>query len=464
MMIEDIAVNLKEFFNTNRTKDINFRIKQLKNLRDTIRHYEPEIVKALREDLNKSDFEVYTTEIGFILKELDYTIKHLKKWAKTERVSSPVYLKPSNGYIVKEPYGVILIIVPFNYPFQLTFVPLIGAIAAGNCAVVKPSKRTPKSAEVICRIIAQTFSDNYVKCILPSEFTTSEILSVTFDYIFFTGSSNTGKLVAETAAKNLIPYTLELGGKSPVIVDKNVNIEQAARKIAWGKFLNAGQTCIAPDYVLVHEDIKQDLIDNLITSIRSFYGVFAQESKDYGRLIDTDAFLRVQEIIRKEAHNILYGGETNECGLYIEPTLLNLESYDAPCMQEEIFGPVLPIMSYSDIDSVVSYLRDKPIPLAMYIFSKDKDFYWKLIKILSFGGGAVNDTIQHSSILEMPFGGQGYSGCGKYHGKYSFDTFTHLKSILVRNPEFDMNIMYPPYSFETVKKVKSFFVNKKVGI
>ena len=457
MMIDDIAANLKEFFNTNRTKDVSFRIKQLKNLKDSIKHYEPEIVQALRDDLRKSDFEIYTTEVGFVLKELDYTIKYLKKWAKTERVSTPVYLKPSNAYVVKEPYGVALIIVPFNYPFQLAFVPLIGAVAAGNCAVVKPSKRTPRCAEVICRIIAQTFSDNYVKCILPTEMSSSELLSGDFDYMFFTGSTQTGKLVAEAAAKKLIPYTLELGGKSPVIVDKNANLEQAARKIAWGKFLNSGQTCIAPDFVLVHEDVKQELVNNLISSIKSFYGVFAQESKDYGRIIDTDAFRRLEELIAQEAQNIIYGGETDECGLYIEPTLLSVDTYDCPSMQEEIFGPVLPIMTYINIDSVIDTLRNKPKPLALYVFSKDKEFYWKVIKSLSFGGGAVNDTIQHTTNVEMPFGGIGYSGVGRYHGKYTFDAFTHLKSILVRNPEIDMNIMYPPYSFDTVKKVRKFF-------
>ncbi|HIT92791.1 MAG TPA: aldehyde dehydrogenase family protein [Candidatus Stercorousia faecigallinarum] len=456
-MIDDIAANLKEFFNTNRTKDVSFRIKQLKNLKDSIKHYEPEIVQALRDDLRKSDFEIYTTEIGFVLKELDYTIKYLKKWAKTERVSTPVYLKPSNAYVVKEPYGVALIIVPFNYPFQLAFVPLIGAVAAGNCAVVKPSKRTPRCTEVICRIIAQTFSDNYVKCILPTEMSSSELLSGDFDYMFFTGSTQTGKLVAEAAAKKLIPYTLELGGKSPVIVDKNANLEQAARKIAWGKFLNSGQTCIAPDFVLVHEDVKQELVNNLISSIKSFYGVFAQESKDYGRIIDTDAFRRLEELIAQEAQNIIYGGETDECGLYIEPTLLSVDTYDCPSMQEEIFGPVLPIMTYINIDSVIDTLRNKPKPLALYVFSKDKEFYWKVIKSLSFGGGAVNDTIQHTTNVEMPFGGIGYSGVGRYHGKYTFDAFTHLKSILVRNPEIDMNIMYPPYSFDTVKKVRKFF-------
>ena len=451
-------MDLKEFFNTNRTKDLNFRLKQLKSLKQTIKHYEPEIFQALKEDLRKSNFEIVTTELGLIFQELDCAIKNLKKWAKTERVSTPVYLKPSNGYILKEPYGVVLIITPFNYPFQLSFVPLIGAIAAGNCAVVKPSKRTPRCAEVICKIIAQTFSSNYVKCVLPSELTSSEILSEDFDYIFFTGSTQTGKLIAETAAKKLIPYTLELGGKSPVIVDKNVNIEQAARKIAWGKFLNAGQTCVAPDYVLVHEDVKQDLIDNLIKSIKSFYGVFIQESKDYGRIIDTEGFRRLKEIIIQESKNIIYGGDYHECGLYIEPTLLEIGSFDSPSMQEEIFGPILPIMTYNNIDDVINSLKEKPKPLALYVFSKDKEFYWKVLNSLSFGGGAVNETIQQTAVHGLPFGGVGFSGVGKYHGKYTFDTFTHLKSVLVKNSDFDMDIMYPPYSYDTVKNVRKFLV------
>ena len=265
-------------------------------------------------------------------------------------------------------------------------------------------------------------------------------------------------MIAETAAKKLIPYTLELGGKSPVIVDKNVNIEQAARKIAWGKFLNAGQTCVAPDYVLVHEDVKQDLIDNLIKSIKSFYGVFIQESKDYGRIIDTDGFRRLKEIIIQESKNIIYGGDYHECGLYIEPTLLEIGSFDSPSMQEEIFGPILPIMTYNNIDDVINSLKEKPKPLALYVFSKDKEFYWKVLNSLSFGGGAVNETIQQTAVHGLPFGGVGFSGVGKYHGKYTFDTFTHLKSVLVKNSDFDMDIMYPPYSYDTVKNVRKFLV------
>ena len=457
MMIDDITDNLKEFFNTNRTKDINFRLKQLKALKTNIKYFEPEIVQALRNDLQKSDFEIFTTEIGFILKEIDYAIKHLKKWSKTERVSTPIYLKPSNGYILKEPYGVVLIIVPFNYPFQLAFVPLIGAIAAGNCAFIKPSKRTPACAKVMCKIIEHTFSENYVKCIMPSQLSSSEVLEGNFDYIFFTGSTQTGKLVAQSAASKLIPYTLELGGKSPVIIDKNANLEQAARKIAWGKFLNAGQTCIAPDYIFVPEKLRQEFIELLINSIKSFYGLFAQESKDYGRIIDTDAFRRLKEIIQKESQNILYGGDADECGLYIEPTILSVQSFDNPSMQEEIFGPILPVLSYSNLDDVIFKLREMPKPLALYVFAKDKEVYWNIIKSLSFGGGAVNDTVQQTSVIDMPFGGIGFSGCGKYHGKYTFDTFTHLKSILVHNPDVDMNILYPPYSDDTVNKIKKFF-------
>lgn len=457
MIIKDITASLKNFFNTNSTKDVNFRLKQLKALKDAIKLYEPEMFQALKNDLRKPDFEIYTSEIGIILKEIDYAIKYLKKWAKPEKVSTPIYLKPSEGYVLKEPYGVALIIVPFNYPFQLGFVPLIGAIAAGNCVVIKPSEKTPACANLIRKIIEKTFSENYVKCIMPSEIEPSEVLEGDFDYIFFTGSTHTGKIIAQTAASKLIPYTLELGGKSPVIIEKSANLEQAARKIAWGKFLNAGQTCIAPDYVLVPEDLKQQLIENLIKSIKYFYGVFPQECKDYGRIIDTSAFRRLKEIIQNEAKNIVYGGDSHECGLYIEPTIISVESYDNTSMKEEIFGPILPIMTYSDINDVISNLQKLPNPLALYVFSKDKEVYWNIINSVSFGGGAVNDTIQHISCIDMPFGGVGYSGVGRYHGKYTFDTFTHLKSILVRNPDIDISLMYPPYSDDTIKTIKKFF-------
>lgn len=457
MMIEEILKNIKEFYYTNKTRDLSFRIEQLKKLRSAFTKYEPEIVQALRDDLRKPDFEIYTTEVGFVLQEIDFAIRHLKKWAMPERVSIPIYLQPAKGYILKEPYGAALIIGPFNYPFQLTFAPLVGAIAAGNCAVVKASKKTPNSAKVICKIIAEAFSPDYIKCLLPEEISSSELVSADFDYIFFTGSTKTGRAVAEAAGRNLTPYTLELGGKSPAIVDKTANIELAAKKIALGKFLNCGQTCIAPDFVLVDADIKEKLVHEIIKSIKNFFGVIPQESKDFGRVVNEEAFFRLKDLIAKESENIIYGGQSDECGLYIEPTLLDIKTFDTPVMEDEIFGPILPILAYNDIDEVIKILRKRPKPLALYVFTKDKDLEKKIIKDIPYGGGCVNDTINHIIPPTMPFGGIGASGIGQYHGKYSFFTFTHLKSVFVKNSEVELGIMYPPYNFETTKKVRQFF-------
>lgn len=455
-MIEEILKNIKEFYYTNQTKDLDFRIEQLKKLKSSFKKYEPEIVQALKDDLRKPEFEIYTTEFGPVIKEIDFAIRHLKKWARPEKAGIPVFLKPAKGCVVKEPYGTALIIVPFNYPMQLAFIPLVGAIAAGNCAVVKASRRTPECAKVICKIIADAFNPDYVKCLLPTETDSNELINSKFDYIFFTGSTETGKEVAQAAAKHLIPYTLELGGKSPVIVDKTANIELAAKKITWGKFLNCGQTCIAPDFVLAHTDIKDKLVHEIIKSIKAFFGVIPQESKDYGRIVDERAFFKLKELISKENENIIFGGQSDECGLYIEPTLLNINSFSSPAMEEEIFGPILPIMTYSDIDEVIKVLREKPKPLALYVFTKDKDLGKKIIKSIPFGGGAVNDIMNHTVSSSMPFGGIGASGIGQYHGKYSFDTFTHLKSILIRNSEQELKFMYPPYDFETTKKIRKY--------
>ncbi len=453
-MMNEILNNIKNFYNTNQTKQTDFRINQLKKLKNAIKKFEPEIVQALRDDLRKPDFEIYTTELYTILHETDFAIKHLKHWAKPERAGLPIHLRPAKGRVVKEPYGIVLIIVPFNYPFQLTFVPLVGAIAAGNCCVIRPSARTPNCANIIYKIINETFSSDYINCILPKEISSEDLLKEKYDYIFFTGSTNTGKIIAETAAKTLTPYTLELGGKSPVIVDKTANISFTAKKIAWGKFLNCGQTCIAPDYILVNSEIKEELISEIILSIKEFYGVIPQESKDYGRIIDDRAFAKLQELINKENQKIIYGGSTDECGLFIEPTILDIRTYDTPAMEEEIFGPILPILSYEDINEVIIRLKEKPKPLGLYLFTQDKALEKRIIKELSFGGGAVNDIINHAVSPAMPFGGIGHSGTGQYHGKYSFDTFSHLKSILIRRNTIELLSLYPPYKFEILQKLR----------
>lgn len=456
MDIKETLNGITDFYYTNRTKNIDFRIEQLKKLKEAILKYEPEFARALYHDLHKNPAEVYMTETRTAIKEIDFTIRHLKKWARTEKVPTPMALKPSTSMIIKEPYGVVLIIVPFNYPVQLTLVPLAGAIAAGNCAVVRYSKKTPETSKVLHKMISEIFNPNYIKSFLPEEISSEELLKGDFNYIFFTGSSAAGKEVAKAAAEKLIPYTLELGGKSPVIVDGTADLETAARRIVWGKFMNAGQTCIAPDFLMAHFSIKEQLIDEIVKAIRKFYGTNVQESPDFGRIIDETSFHRLRTILEKENDKIIHGGNVDECGLYIEPTLLREDSFDAPSMQEEIFGPILPIFEWSDINDVFDKIRKMPKPLAFYVFSEDKDFSKTVMKSFAFGGGAVNDTINHTAGFFLPFGGVGTSGIGHYHGKYTFDTFTHLKSVLVRKNNPIENDLYPPFDDEKMNKIRKF--------
>lgn len=452
--MNDILNNLTEYFNSGVTRDVNFRIEALKKLKKAFEKYEPQIIQALRDDLRKPDLEIYTMEFGYVIEEIKFAIRHLKKWASPKRVPIPMYLQPAKGYIVKEPYGNVLIIGAFNYPFQLVFVPLVGAIAAGNCALVKPSKSAVESAKVIHKIIEETFDKNYIRCIMPDDHSSSELVSAKFDYIFFTGSSKKGALVAEAAGKNLVPYTLELGGKSPAIVDKTANLEFAAKKIAWGKFVNAGQTCIAPDFVYVDAEVRAGFVEELKKAVKGFFGPLPQESKDYGRIVNEEAFHRLAALINHE--QVIIGGNSDECGLYIEPTVVNADSFDDKTMQDEIFGPILPVLTYYNIEEVIINLRKRPKPLALYVFSEDKKLEWRIIKEVSFGGGAVNEVLAHTVSPYMPFGGVGMSGIGQYHGKYSFDTFTHQKSILIRNYDKVSGKMYPPYDFEEVKKLRKF--------
>lgn len=456
MDIKETLNGIIDFYYTNKTRCVDFRIDQLKKLKEAIINFEPEFVRALHHDLHKCEAEVYMTETRSAIKEINFAIRHLKKWARPERVPTPMFLKPSKSVILKEPYGVVLIIVPFNYPVHLALVPLAGAIAAGNCAVVRYSKRTPETSKVLHKMISEIFNPNYIKSFLPEEITGEEILKGDFNYIFFTGSSANGKEIAKAASEKLIPYTLELGGKSPVIVDSTADIQTAARCIAWGKFMNAGQTCIAPDYLMAHFSIKEQLVDEIVKAIRKFYGVNVQESPDYGRIVDEKAFYRLREILQQENEKIIYGGNTDECGLYIEPTLIKEDSFDAPSMQDEIFGPLLPILEWSDINDVFNNIRLMPKPLAFYVFSQDKELAKNVMKSFSFGGGAVNDTINHTSSLFLPFGGIGHSGTGHYHGKYTFDTFTHLKSILIRQNNLFTDKIFPPYDEEKMNFINKF--------
>jgi aldehyde dehydrogenase (NAD+) len=435
----------KAFFHTGITKDVPFRIRQLKKLKEAIRKYEKDILEALYKDLRKSEFEAYSTEIGFVLDSIGYMIKNIKQWSKPVRVKTPVHQYPSKTYIMYEPYGTVLIIGPFNYPFQLVIEPLIGAIAAGNCAVVKPSESTPTISALINKLIGETFSKDYIRVVEGERETTSALINSHFDYIFFTGSVPVGRIVMEAAAKNLVPVTLELGGKSPTIVDKSANLDIAAKRIMWGKLLNTAQTCIAPDYLVVHKDIKEQLVAKLKSTIIDFYGIDTSKSKDYGRIVNTRQFDRLASIIDRDKAKIIYGGHYDRDDLYIEPTLIDNSSWQDASMEDEIFGPILPILEYSDLSEIINMINARPKPLALYLFTEDADVEHKVLSSVSFGGGCVNDTVTHAATPHMPFGGVGNSGIGGYHGEESFKTFSHRKSILKKSTAFDMGIIYPPY-------------------
>ncbi|HDA1115577.1 TPA: aldehyde dehydrogenase, partial [Staphylococcus aureus] len=423
-----------------------------------IKSYESDILEALYTDLGKNKVEAYATEIGITLKSIKNARKELKNWTKTKNVDTPLYLFPTKSYIKKEPYGTVLIIAPFNYPFQLVFEPLIGAIAAGNTAIIKPSELTPNVARVIKRLINETFDANYIEVIEGGIEETQTLIHLPFDYVFFTGSENVGKIVYQAASENLVPVTLEMGGKSPVIVDETANIKVASERICFGKFTNAGQTCVAPDYILVHESVKDDLITALSKTLREFYGQNIQQSPDYGRIVNLKHYHRLTSLLNSEQMNIVFGGHSDEDERYIEPTLLDHVTSDSAIMQEEIFGPILPILTYQSLDEAIAFIHQRPKPLSLYLFSEDENATQRVINELSFGGGAINDTLMHLANPKLPFGGVGASGMGRYHGKYSFDTFTHEKSYIFKSTRLESGVHLPPYKGK-FKYIKAFFKN-----
>ncbi|HHR7692886.1 TPA: aldehyde dehydrogenase [Staphylococcus aureus] len=457
-IIEQKFYDSKAFFNTQQTKDISFRKEQLKKLSKAIKSYESDILEALYTDLGKNKVEAYATEIGITLKSIKNARKELKNWTKTKNVDTPLYLFPTKSYIKKEPYGTVLIIAPFNYPFQLVFEPLIGAIAAGNTAIIKPSELTPNVARVIKRLINETFDANYIEVIEGGIEETQTLIHLPFDYVFFTGSENVGKIVYQAASENLVPVTLEMGGKSPVIVDETANIKVASERICFGKFTNAGQTCVAPDYILVHESVKDDLITALSKTLREFYGQNIQQSPDYGRIVNLKHYHRLTSLLNSAQMNIVFGGHSDEDERYIEPTLLDHVTNDSAIMQEEIFGPILPILTYQSLDEAIAFIHQRPKPLSLYLFSEDENAIQRVINELSFGGGAINDTLMHLANPKLPFGGVGASGMGRYHGKYSFDTFTHEKSYIFKSTRLESGVHLPPYKGK-FKYIKAFFKN-----
>ncbi|MGL4362560.1 MAG: aldehyde dehydrogenase family protein [Cellulosilyticaceae bacterium] len=438
--IKDLTEQIQlmhRFFNTRRTYNEDFRLYFLKKLQKSILNHEHSIVRALHSDLNKPPFETYTSEISIVLSEITYAIKNLKKWMKPKRnISMFPFLSTTS--ITPEPHGVIAIIAPYNYPFQLALVPLIGAIAAGNCAVIKPSSHTPGTNAVLQSIINEVFPKHFVYLTDSTDTTSSLLLKQPLDYIFFTGSVSSGKAIMAEAAKTLTPVTLELGGKNPCVVDYNADLAVAAKRIAWGKFLNSGQTCVAPDYLLVHEDVVEPFLKLLTSEIKKMFS----DKKNLSRMIHEEHYVKVLQCIDEDS--IYYGGHFDTSSLYIEPTILYPTSLKSECMKEEIFGPVLPVLSFNKLETVIRTVKRFPKPLAMYVFGEDKQRINHLFKHLSFGGGAVNDTIIHLNNMQLPFGGVGHSGLGCYHGKYSFKTFSHYKPI-VRSCKKQLPLRFPPY-------------------
>ncbi|MGL6105728.1 aldehyde dehydrogenase [Romboutsia sp.] len=435
--------------------EIEKRIEALQKLKSTIKKYEEKIIEALYQDLGKSEFEAYTTEIGFIYSSINYALKNIKKWNKVKKVRNDMAQLPGKSYIYNSPYGSVLIIGPYNYPFQLTLEPLIGSIVGGNTAVIKPSEFTPKVEEILVQIINEVFEEKYVATVTGNYTVNSQLLDLPFDYIFFTGSVNVGKIVMEKASKNLTPITLELGGKSPVIVDNSAKLDIATKRIIWGKFSNAGQTCVAPDYILVQEDIYEEFIQKSINKIKEFYSENVEHNKDYGRIVNEKHMKRLNSILEKDKDKIVFGGEVDLESRYISPTILgNVNDLDE-VMKDEIFGPIMPVIKYKNIKNIEYYLNKYEKPLALYIFSENKKFCEHIINKYAFGGGCINDTISHVASLYLPFGGVGKSGIGRYHGYSSFKTFTYEKSIVKRNSKIDIKLVFPPYNkkLDLIKKI-----------
>lgn len=446
--MEDINLifkNQKEFFESGKTINVDYRIKNLKKLNDIIKKNEDKILNELKKDLEKSNFEGYVTEVGILYDDINFHIKNVKKWSSEEKRKSPIVYYPSKSYIYKEPYGVTLIIGPFNYPFQLVIAPLIGAISAGNTAIIKPSENSRNIALLLEKLINENFPEGYLRVVNPlgGKETVSLLLDKPFDYIFFTGSVRVGKLVMQKAAQHLTPVTLELGGKSPCIVDSDAKLKLAAKRIVWGKFLNAGQTCVAPDYLCVHKSVKDELLKLIINEIRVQFGENVRNSEDYPRIVNKSSLERLSGYLNDG--KIYYGGNIDEDNLYMEPTLIIKPDLNSPLMSDEIFGPILPILVYEDLDNVIKFINHREKPLALYYFSESKKKIKYVLTSTTSGGVTINDTIIHVANPNLPFGGVGNSGVGKYHGKESFETFTHNKSVMKRGTFIEFNIRFAPY-------------------
>lgn len=441
--VSDLLQRQRDFFQTGKTQSIEFRSQQLQRLQQAILQDQDRLIKALQADLRKPELESYATEIS-VVRDISYALKHLKRWAKPQRVAVSLEQFPASAQIYPEPLGVVLLISPWNYPIQLAFTPLIGAIAAGNCAVLKPSEIAPQTSHAIAELVQRTFDPAYIAALEGGVETSQALLAEPWDHIFFTGSTQVGRVVMQAAAQHLTPVTLELGGKSPCIVDADVDLKTTARRITWGKFLNAGQTCIAPDYLLVDRRLKADLLTEIQACIQEFYGDDPAQSPDFARMVSDKHFQRLAGLL--DRGQIVVGGQTNPSDRYIAPTVIDQVTLDDPIMQEEIFGPILPVLEYDQLDEAIAMVNQRPKPLALYFFSNNSAKQAQVLQSTSSGGVCLNDTILQIAIRELPFGGVGASGMGAYHGKASFDTFTHYKSVLKKPFWLDLNWRYAPYA------------------
>lgn len=452
--VQDIIKKQRAFFKSGRTRDVEFRIAALNKLLKILTVHEKDIIEALHRDLRKPQLEAFSTEIAYVLEDIRYVIKKIRKWSRPQKLGSPIVLMPAKSRIYSEPFGNTLIIAPWNYPFQLAVSPLIGALAAGNTAIVKPSELTPYTESLLARLIGEAFPQDYVACVTGGPEISQELLEEKFDFIFFTGSTKVGKIVAEKAAKHLTPVCLELGGKSPCIIDKNVDLKTTCRRITWGKFMNAGQTCVAPDYLLVDRAIYPKFVAELGKTVEEFYGKDIQASDSYARIVSEGHFSRLTGLM--DSKKIAFGGKVDRADKFIEPTLLKDADWSDAVMDDEIFGPLLPIIPYDSLEPVLAKIAERPKPLALYIFSKDSAFQEKILNTLSFGGACVNDCIVHLANPDLPFGGVGDSGIGAYHGKHSFDLFSHKKSVLKKPFWGDATMRYAPYTNVKLKLIRFF--------
>lgn len=450
--IPQLMETLRATFDSGRTRPLAWRLKQLDGLHRLVSENEQPILDALAKDVGKPDLEGFLTEVTYTLGEIDLTKKKLPGWMKPKKVSAPIITQPAKATIYRDPLGVVLIIAPWNYPFQLAVAPLIGAIAAGNCAVVKPSEVAAATSALLADLIPKYLDNDAVRVIEGAVDETTCLLEQRWDYIFYTGNGTVGRIVMAAAAKNLTPVTLELGGKSPAIVDSDVDLDVAVKRILWGKFSNSGQTCVAPDYVLAHESIHDQLLEKLGTKLKEFYGDDPQKSEDYGRVVNARHHQRLMKLL--EGQDVAIGGQADESDRYIAPTVLKNVSPDAPVMADEIFGPILPVLKIKDIEEAIAFVNGRDKPLALYVFSNRSNVQEDILSRTSSGGASINHAWMHLAVPDLPFGGVGKSGMGAYHGRGSFDTFTHHKSVLKKPTGMEPDLMYPPYNEKKRKWLK----------